>query len=154
MRVSGIWDIVIVTGGKTRETWRGCSMENSSVSRASITPTRKNEGGIADALARAEHFADGRELRVGDNIIEAGIWFGCREFRAAAERRPDSAEASPGRRSVRVAEIAGNHIVSFDGRPKHPESSYAVPDVDVYDPMVFDMIRILPVLPAAGVDRV
>src|SRR5260221_358957 len=79
---AGIRDILVVTGGKNAGDFLRLLANGKQFGLAHINYTyQEGEGGIADALALAEHFADGQKICVvlGDNIIE-------RDIAAAAER--------------------------------------------------------------------
>src|ERR1044072_3160295 len=108
---------MIVTGGRNSGDFLRLLANGKQFGLKHIHYTyQEGEGGIADALALAEHFADGQKLCVilGDNIIEGSI-------RAAADevrRQPKGAkillkEVSDAER-FGVAEIHGNRIVNIE----------------------------------------
>src|ERR1700732_1286547 len=73
---AGIRDILIVTGGRNSGDFLRLLANGKQFGLAHINYTyQEGEGGIADALALAEHFADGQKICVvlGDNIIEGKI---------------------------------------------------------------------------------
>src|ERR1700677_2216207 len=73
---AGIQDIMIVTGGRNSRDFLPVLCHGKEVWLKHINYTyQEGEGGIADALALAEHFADGEKICVvlGDNIIEGNI---------------------------------------------------------------------------------
>src|SRR3984885_1549151 len=79
---AGIRDIMIVTGGRNSGDFLRLLANGKEFGLKHINYTyQEGEGGIADALGLAEHFADGQKICVvlGDNIIE-------RDIRAAAEQ--------------------------------------------------------------------
>jgi len=104
---------------------------------------QEGEGGIADALRLAEHFADGGPICVvlGDNIIETNIIRACEEF----AERPQGARiilrevSDPERFGVPVFD--GDRIVRIEEKPKEPKSRFAVIGIYIYDETVFDRIR-------------
>src|ERR1700742_5010980 len=70
---AGIQDIMIVTGGRESGDFRVLLANGDSVGRKHINYTSQaGQGGIAYALALAQHFADGQKICVvlGGNIIE------------------------------------------------------------------------------------
>src|SRR5579863_2742258 len=78
---AGIKDILLVTGGRNSGDFLRLLANGKEFGLAHLNYTyQEGEGGIADALALAEHFADGEKICVilGDNIIE-------RDIRAAAD---------------------------------------------------------------------
>src|ERR1700690_4617566 len=73
---AGIRDILIVTGGKNAGDFLRLLANGKHFGLKHIGYTyQEGEGGIADALALAEHFADGDKICVilGDNILEKPI---------------------------------------------------------------------------------
>jgi glucose-1-phosphate thymidylyltransferase len=106
---------------------------------------QEGEGGIADALALAEHFADGKKLCVilGDNILEGSIRQAVQDFRRQERgARILLREVSDAQR-FGVAEIDGDRIVGIEEKPKKPKSNYAVTGIYMFDPTVFDKVRTL-----------
>src|SRR5690349_15834479 len=81
---AGIRDILVVTGGKNAGDFLRLLANGKEFGLSHIDYTyQEGEGGIADALALAEHFADGDSICVclGDNIIERGIREAVEQFR-------------------------------------------------------------------------
>jgi glucose-1-phosphate thymidylyltransferase len=143
---AGIEDIMIVTGGRNSGDFLRLLANGKQFGLKHINYTyQEGEGGIADALALAEHFADGQKICVilGDNIIEGTI-------REAAERfRRQSAGAHILLKKVQdaerfgVAEVLDHKIVGIEEKPKRPRSNYAVTGIYMYDASVFDKIKTL-----------
>jgi glucose-1-phosphate thymidylyltransferase len=143
---AGIRDILIVTGGKNAGDFLRLLANGKEFGLTHIDYTyQEGEGGIADALALAEHFADGQKLCVilGDNIIEGSIRAAADEFRAqSAGARILLKEVTDAER-FGVAEIQGNRIAGIEEKPKKPKSNYAVTGIYMYDATVFDKVRTL-----------
>src|SRR3982750_3011386 len=81
---AGIRDIMVVTGGRNSGDFLRLLANGKEFGLKHINYTyQEGEGGIADALALAEHFADGHKICVvlGDNIIERDIRAAADEFR-------------------------------------------------------------------------
>src|SRR5438094_10643569 len=81
---AGVRDILIVTGGKNAGDFLRLLANGKQFGSVHIDYTyQEGEGGIADALALAEHFADGEKICVilGDNIIEGTIRDAVEAFR-------------------------------------------------------------------------
>src|SRR5277367_816431 len=81
---AGIEDILIVTGGKNSGDFLRLLANGKQFGLNHINYTyQEGEGGIADALGLAEHFADGQKICVvlGDNIIEGNIAKAAAQFR-------------------------------------------------------------------------
>src|SRR5436853_5549266 len=73
---AGIKDILVVTGGKNAGDFLRLLANGKQFGLTHIDYTyQEGEGGIAEALSLAEHFADGQKICVilGDNIIEGSI---------------------------------------------------------------------------------
>ena len=143
---AGIRDILIVTGGKNAGDFLRLLANGKHFGLAHIDYTyQEGEGGIADALALAEHFADGQKLCVilGDNIIERDI----RQAADAFQQQPNGARILL--KEVRdaerfgVAELKGDRIVNIEEKPRQPKSNYAVTGIYMYDGTVFEKIRTL-----------
>ena len=143
---AGIRDILLVTGGRNAGDFLRLLGNGKHFGLAHLNYTyQEGEGGIADALALAEHFADNHKLCVilGDNIIEGNIREAIEEFR----RQPGGArillKEVPDAERFGVAEIQGDRIVGIEEKPAHPKSNCAVTGIYMYDNTVFDKIRTL-----------
>lgn len=102
-------------------------------------------GGIAQALALAEDFADNEPVAVhlGDNIFERRdqLVAGVKKFAA----NPDGAliflkEVSDPER-FGVAEINGDKVLQIEEKPSAPKSNLIVTGFYAYDKNVFEIIR-------------
>ena len=143
---AGIQDIMVVTGGHHSGAFLQLLANGKHFGLKHIHYTyQEGEGGIADALKLAEHFAENDSICVilGDNIIETNI-------RAAADRfRQQNRGAHILLKEVHdaerfgVAEIEGDRIVGIEEKPKKPKSNYAVTGIYMYDATVFDKIKTL-----------
>jgi len=143
---AGIQDILIVTGGRNSGDFLRLLANGKQFGLKHINYTyQEGEGGIADALALAQHFADGEKICVvlGDNIIE-------KDIRAAADRfRQQSGGAHILLKEVSdaerfgVAEVKGDRVIGIEEKPKRPKSNYAVTGIYMYDSSVFDKIQTL-----------
>src|SRR5690242_8869389 len=143
---AGIRDILIVTGGKNAGDFLRLLANGKQFGLTHIDYTyQEGEGGIADALALAEHFADGQPICVilGDNIIQSSIRKAADDFRAQnAGARILLKEVTDAER-FGVAEISGDRIIGIEEKPKHPKSNYAVTGIYMYDASVFEKVRTL-----------
>src|SRR5205807_2933923 len=143
---AGIKDILVVTGGKNAGDFLRLLANGKHFGLTHIDFTyQEGEGGIADALGLARHFADNRKLCVilGDNIIEGSIRGAVEDFR----RQPRGAkillkEVSDAER-FGVAEILGNRVVHIEEKPAAPKSNFAVTGFYMYDSTVFEKIETL-----------
>ena len=87
---AGIQDILIVTGGRNSGDFLRLLANGKQFGLNHINYTyQEGEGGIADALGLAEHFADGQKICVilGDNIIEGNIREAADRFRQQPRAR-------------------------------------------------------------------
>src|SRR5580698_4340256 len=81
---AGIRDILLVTGGRNSGDFLRLLANGKGFGLKHLNYTyQEGEGGIADALNLAEHFADGQKICVilGDNIIEKDIRQAVEDFR-------------------------------------------------------------------------
>src|SRR6202522_255750 len=108
---AGIEDIMVVTGGKNSGDFLRLLANGKQFGLKHIDYTyQEGEGGIADALALAEHFADGQKLCVilGDNIVETSIRKAADDFRQQAQGAKILLKEVPDAERFGVAEISGN----------------------------------------------
>ena len=143
---AGINDIMIVTGGRHSGGFLELLANGKHFGLKHINYTyQEGEGGIADALALAEHFADGQKICVilGDNIIEGSIREAAERFR----RQPQGATSCLRKWMTRNAsawlKLSGDRIAGIEEKPKNPKSNYAVTGIYMYDASVFDKIKTL-----------
>ena len=143
---AGIRDILIVTGGRNSGDFLRLLANGKQFGLEHINYTyQEGEGGIADALALAKHFADGQKTCVilGDNIIEGSIRKAAEQFTAQAEGAHILLKEVQDAERFGVAEVAGGKIVGIEEKPQRPKSNYAVTGIYMYDPTVFEKIRTL-----------
>lgn len=143
---AGIQDIMIVTGGRNSGDFLRLLANGKQFGLKHINYTyQEGEGGIADALALAEHFADGQQICVvlGDNIIEGNIWQAAEQFRKQSRGAHILLKEVQDAERFGVAEVAGKGIVGIEEKPRHPKSNYAVTGIYMYDATVFDKIKTL-----------
>jgi len=143
---AGIRDILIVTGGRNAGDFLRLLANGKEFGLAHLDYTyQEGEGGIAEALALAEHFADGKKLCVvlGDNIIEGDIKKAADEFRQQERGAKILLKEVPDAERFGVAEIAGDRIVNIEEKPRVPKSHYAVTGIYFYDKTVFEKTKAL-----------
>jgi len=141
---AGIRDILIVTGGRNAGDFLRLLGNGKQFGLSHLNYTyQEGEGGIADALALAEHFADGHKICVvlGDNLIEGSIRPAVEQFRLQPRGARILLKEVPDAERFGVAEIQGDRIVGIEEKPKLPKSRYAVTGIYMYDDTVFDKIR-------------
>lgn len=143
---AGIRDILIVTGGRTAGDFLRLLGNGKQFGLAHLNYTyQEGEGGIADALGLAEHFADKQSICVilGDNIIEGSIRSAVEAFSKQSVGARILLKAVEDAERFGVAEINGERIVGIEEKPKQPKSNYAVTGIYMYDLTVFEKIRTL-----------
>jgi glucose-1-phosphate thymidylyltransferase len=143
---AGIEEILIVTGGRNAGDFLRLLANGKEFGLKHIHYTyQEGEGGIADALSLAEHFAEGDRICVilGDNIIEGCIRGAVEAFlEQPAGARILLKEVQDAER-FGVAEIAGDRILGIEEKPKAPKSNYAVTGIYLYDESVFEKVKTL-----------
>lgn len=141
---AGIRDILIVTGGRNAGDFLRLLANGKEFGLAHLDYTyQEGEGGIAEALALAEHFADGQKLCVilGDNIIQGSIREAVEEFRKQEQGAKILLKEVQDAERFGVADIKNKRIVNIEEKPKTPKSNYAVTGIYMYDGTVFDKVK-------------
>jgi glucose-1-phosphate thymidylyltransferase len=141
---AGIREILLVTGGRNSGDFLRLLANGKEFGLKHLNYTyQEGEGGIADALSLAEHFADGEKICVvlGDNIIEKNIRSAAEDF----ERQKSGAkillkEVTDAPR-FGVAEIKDGKVIGIEEKPEKPKSTYAVTGIYMYDETVFEKVR-------------
>jgi len=102
-------------------------------------------GGIAQALALAENFADDHPMAVilGDNIFQASLKTYAEKFIAQKRGARILLQQVPDPERFGVPELAEGKVIGIEEKPKKPKSNYAVTGIYFYDSEVFDVIRTL-----------
>jgi glucose-1-phosphate thymidylyltransferase len=142
---AGINEILLVTGGRNSGDFLRL-LANGKQFGAHLSYTyQEGEGGIADALSLAEHFAHGDSICVvlGDNIIERSIREAADAFRAQEHGARILLKEVDDAQRFGVAELNGDRIVGIEEKPRQPKSHYAVTGIYMYDASVFDKIKTL-----------
>ena len=143
---AGIRDILIVTGGRNSGDFLRLLANGKEFGLKHINYTyQEGEGGIADALGLAEHFADGDKICVvlGDNIIEGSIRESVERFRQQPQGGHILLKEVQDAERFGVAELSGQRIVGIEEKPRKPKSNYAVTGIYMYDASVFEKIKTL-----------
>jgi glucose-1-phosphate thymidylyltransferase len=143
---AGIRDILIVTGGNYAGDFLQLLGNGKQFGLTSLNYTyQEGEGGIADALALAEHFADGQKTCVilGDNIVESSIHEAVDEFSRQGIGAKILLKEVPDAERFGVAELHNDFVINIEEKPKQPKSNYAVTGLYMYDATVFDKVRTL-----------
>ncbi len=143
---AGIRDIMLVTGGDSAGDFLKLLGNGRDFGLDDLHYTyQEGEGGIADALRLAEHFADGDKIIVvlGDNIIEKNICTAVGRFFTQRRGAKILLKEVEDPQRFGVAEISGDTVLGIEEKPASPKTNYAVIGIYMYDPQVFDIIRTL-----------
>jgi glucose-1-phosphate thymidylyltransferase len=141
---AGIKDILLVVGGNHAGEFLRLLGDGRHFGLKHINYTyQEGEGGIADALKLAEHFAEGQKVVVilGDNIMEKSIKKYVDNFakQECGARILIKEVEDPWR--FGVAGIKDKKIISIEEKPKKPKSNYIVTGIYMYDSSVFDIAK-------------
>ncbi len=139
-----IKDILIVTGGQHAGEFLRLLGNGAEFGLKHINYTyQEGEGGIADALKLAQHFAGNSRIVVilGDNIIEKNIKRPMEEFKKQSHGARILIKKVVDPERFGVAAFKGKRIVSIEEKPKKPKSDYAVTGIYMYDHNVFEIIK-------------
>lgn len=139
---AGITDIMIVTGGPHAGHFLRVLKNGKELGIKHLEfMYQEKEGGIADALALAEDFADRNPVTVilGDNCTDADISKPVKGFETGAVVFLKKV-SDPERFGVPVFD-SQRRILEIQEKPKKPKSNYAVTGLYIYDDKVFNYIR-------------
>jgi glucose-1-phosphate thymidylyltransferase len=141
---AGITDLVVVTGDEIDQ-FNELLADGSELGVNIQYAHQSGEGGIADALGRAEPFVTSSKIVVilGDNIFQDDIAPYVEDFgRMASGAKLLLKRVAPeDARRFGVATVEGDRIVSIVEKPENPSSDLVVTGCYMYDGRVFDIIR-------------
>lgn len=142
---AGVKDILIVTGGRNAGDFLRLLGNGKEFGVRLNYTYQEGEGGIADALALAEDFADAGPICVvlGDNIIETSMRRAVEKFREQGKGAQILLKAVNDARRFGVAELRDGKVVSIEEKPKEPKSHFAVIGIYMYDGTVFEKVKTL-----------
>lgn len=143
---AGIKDILIVTGGNHAGEFLRLLGDGQAFGLTHINYTyQEGEGGIAQALGLAKHFAYKKKIVVilGDNIFENSLKPHVDHFRKQRSGARVLLKKVHDPERFGVAEFDGKNIISIVEKPKKPKTDMAVTGVYMYDENVFDIIKTL-----------
>ena len=143
---AGITDILLVTGGNNAGEFLRLIGNGKEFGLKHINYTyQEGEGGIAEALGLAEHFAEDDRITVilGDNIIEGSIRNAVEDFEKQKTGAKIFLKEVDDPERFGVATLDGDKVAKIVEKPKKPESNYAVIGIYMYDNSVFDIIKTL-----------
>ncbi|HOO76410.1 MAG TPA: sugar phosphate nucleotidyltransferase [bacterium] len=141
---AGIEDIMVVTGGNNAGDFLRLLGNGKEFGLKWLRYAyQEGEGGIAEALSLAEHFADGDRILVmlGDNVIEKNITVHVGDFLEQPSGAKILLKEVDNPRDYGVAVIEGEQVRTIIEKPKDPPTNLAVIGIYMYDGKVFDYIR-------------
>jgi len=144
---SGIRDILLVCGGQNSGDFLRILGNGSEFGLKHIAYTyQKEAGGIAQALALAEHWADGDNICVmlGDNILELPFDEAVEEFNNESTSLPGArilVANSPNPEWYGVVTLEGNTVKEIVEKPKKPKSNFVAIGLYMYDFTVWDKLK-------------
>ena len=142
----GVSEIMIVTGGHSAGDFLRLLANGKDFGLRQLNYAyQEGEGGIADALRLAEHFADNGSVCVvlGDNIIENNFLEAAQKFHAQKKGAHILLKEVNDPERFGCPEISNGRILRIEEKPKQPKSRYAVTGIYMYDNSVFAKIRTL-----------
>ena len=143
---AGITEIMIVTGGNHAGEFLRLLGNGSEFGLRHLDYTyQRGEGGIAQALGLAEHFAEGDRVVIilGDNLVEHSIRPSVQRFAGQAHGARLLLKEVEDPCRFGVAELRDGQVVSIEEKPEAPKSNMIVTGIYMYDAEVFDVIRTL-----------
>jgi len=143
---AGIDDIMVVTGGNSAGDFLKLLGNGKDFGLRHLSYAyQEGEGGIADALALVEHFADEGPICVvlGDNIIERNVKNAADDYVAQGKGAKILLKKVDDPQRFGVPLLEGERVVRIEEKPKDPQSDYAVIGIYFYDQSVFDVIKTL-----------
>jgi glucose-1-phosphate thymidylyltransferase len=143
---AGILEVMIVTGGNSAGDFLKLLGNGKDFGLKHLSYTyQQGEGGIADALRLAEHFADQGAVCVvlGDNVIQGNIAKAADAFRAQRTGAKILLKEVKDPQRFGVPVLEGERVVRIEEKPANPKSSYAVTGIYFYDAQVFDIVKTL-----------
>jgi len=143
---AGIRDILIVTGGNHAGEFLRLLGNGRQFGLKHINYTyQEGQGGIAQALGLARHFAGKSKVVVmlGDNILEKSIKKAVGEFTKQPRGAKILIKKVPDPERFGVVEFRNKRIAGIKEKPNKPRSDYVVTGIYMYDSRVFDIIKTL-----------
>ncbi|MHB1294154.1 MAG: sugar phosphate nucleotidyltransferase [Anaerolineae bacterium] len=141
---AGVTEVIVVTGGPHAGDFIRVLKNGKELGLKHLEfAYQEHEGGIAQALALCEDFADNGSIAVilGDNTTDADISAPVQGFREGAMVFLREV-TDPERFGVPEFDARdSSRIVAIEEKPRQPKSNYAVTGLYLYDHQVFEYIR-------------
>ena len=142
---AGITDILLVTGGNNAGDFLRLLGNGSEFGARLHYTYQRGEGGIAEALSLAEHFAGGDKIVVmlGDNVVEKSIRPYVERFAAQPTGARLVLKEVEEAWLFGVAEVRNGTLINIEEKPAQPKSRLVVTGIYMYDRLVFDIVKTL-----------
>lgn len=143
---AGVRDIMVVTGGSYAGDFLRLLANGKNFGLDHLDYTYQDgQGGIAEAVGLAEHFAESGPIVVilGDNIFQDSIAPAVDAYRAQGGGAMILLKDVQDPQRFGVAELRNGRVVQIVEKPAVPTSSLAVTGCYFFDQEVFDIIRTL-----------
>ena len=143
---AGIEEIMLVTGGNNAGDFLKLLQNGREFGLSHLHYTyQEGEGGIAEALGLAEHWAGGEPICVvlGDNIIQYNVAKAVSDFRAQERGGKILLKQVHDPQRFGVAVLDGERVAEVVEKPAEPPSDLAVIGIYLYDRRVFEVIQTL-----------
>ena len=143
---AGIREILIVTGGEHAGDFLKLLRNGQDFGLDQLRyGYQEGEGGIAEALGLAEHFAAGEPVVVilGDNIFQDSLAGPIDRFRSDPQGAKILLKDVDDPERFGVATVEEERVTKIVEKPERPASSLAVTGCYMYDSRVFDVVRSL-----------
>jgi glucose-1-phosphate thymidylyltransferase len=139
---AGIKEIMIVSGRGHAGHFLELLGSGADIGVKFTYEIQEEAGGIAQALALAERFADEDDVAVilGDNIFQDNIKEDVSNFAGGA--KIFLKEVSDAHR-FGVAELKGDRVIGIQEKPREPKSNFAVTGLYIYSNNVFNVVKAL-----------
>ncbi len=143
---TGITDILIVTGKQSAGMYADFLASGDEWGVSLAYKVQEKAGGIAEALSLAESFLS-KSIRekfivlLGDNLFEDALTEEVERFAKQAHGARVLLKQVDDPRRYGVPILREDRIERIEEKPEHPQSSYCVTGIYMYDTDVFDKIR-------------
>jgi glucose-1-phosphate thymidylyltransferase len=140
---AGVEDILLVTGGESAGDFLRLLGNGARFGLEHLHYTyQEGEGGIAEALGLARHFADDGPVVVilGDNIFQQSLRPAVASYEDLGSGAMILLKEVPDPERFGVVRFEGDRIVEIVEKPVDPPTSLAVTGCYVYDSRVFEII--------------
>lgn len=146
MRKSGIKEVLLTTSGDHAGHFANLLKAGEDFGMKLYYAVQQNpKGGIADAIALAQEFAQGESILVllGDNIFNFNLLKARKKFEVVGKgAMVFGVHKDTESKQYGVIEVDKmGKVISIEEKPEHPKSDIAQTGIYMYDSRVFDFIR-------------